>query len=82
MGWQQRPFLCQVKAEGLIFVCFILSGRKCPGRLSGDSCFPGNQERGDAIAKTAQGWTQGDTFQGNVSSCAQGTQTSPRQRCS
>lgn len=50
-GWEQRSFLCQAKAEGLIFIC---QEANVLGDFPGDSCFPRNQEWGDAIAKTAR----------------------------
>lgn len=80
VGWEQRSFLCQTKAEGLIFTC--QEGNDL-GDFPGISCFPRYQDGSRMPSgKPAQEGPQGDSLQGKVSSCAQGTHTSPRQRLS
>lgn len=58
MGWEQSSFLCQAKAEGLIFVC--QEGNDL-GDFPGDFLLPkaSGWERGDAISQTSSGRTPG-----------------------
>lgn len=78
-GGSSDPSSAQRRQRGLIFIC--QEGNDL-GDFPRDFLLPRNQEQGDAISQTSSGRTPGRQPPGKVSSCAQGTGTSPSQRLS